>query len=98
MAEGDEIYVVLRDEDNTPDPNTPVMAMLHNLQREMPELRSQNDRLSLASEEQERLIRELTSWNNQEVEGSRKRKNDESEEDDAVRHHYKQKKELQVEF
>ena len=51
MAEGDEIYVDLRDEDNTPDPNAPVMAMLHSLQWEMAELRSQNDKLSLASEE-----------------------------------------------
>ena len=40
MAEGDEIYVDLRDEDNTTDPNATVMTMLHSLQREMPELRS----------------------------------------------------------
>ena len=32
MAEGEEIYVDLCDEDNTPDPNAPVMAMLHSLQ------------------------------------------------------------------
>ena len=51
MAGKDDIYVDLRDEENTTDPNTPVMAMLHSLQREMAELRSQNDRLSLASEE-----------------------------------------------
>ena len=94
MVEGEEIYVDLRDDDNTPDPNAPVMAMLHSLQREMAKLRSQNDRLSLASEEQERLIRELTSRNSQEGEGSGKRKNDESKDDDAVRHQYKQKKEL----
>ena len=74
MAEGDEIYVDLRDEDNTPDPNAPVMAMLYSLQREMAEFRSQNDRLSLASEEQEKFIRELTLRNNKEGEGSRKRK------------------------
>ena len=102
MAEGDEIYVDQRDEDNTPDPNAPVMAMLHNLQREMAELRSQNDRLSLAGEEQEKLIRELTSWNSQEGEGSGKRKNgkfsDDSEEDDTTRHQSKQRKELQGEF
>ena len=89
MAEGEEIYVDLHDEYSTPDPNTPVMAMLHRLQREMAELRSQNDRLSLASKEQEKLIRELTSWNSQEGEGSRKRKTDESEDEDAVRHQYK---------
>ena len=51
MAEGDEIYVDLCDDDNTPDPNTPVMAMFHSLQQEMAELRSQNDWFSLASEE-----------------------------------------------
>ena len=86
MAEGEVIYLDLRDEENTPDPNAPVMAMLHSLQREMAELRSQNDKFSLASEEKEKLIRELNLRNNQEGEGSRKRKNDESEDDDAVRH------------
>ena len=65
MAKGDEIYVDLGGEDNTPDPNAPLMAMLHRLQRDMVELRSENERLSLASEEQEKLIRELTSRNNQ---------------------------------
>ena len=86
MVGSDKIYVDLRDEDNTPDPNAPVMAMLHSLQREMAELRSQNDRLSLASEEQEKLIRELTSRNIQEGEGSGKRKTDEAEDDEVVRH------------
>ena len=98
MAEGEEIYVDLHDEDNTPDPNAPVMAMLHTFQWEMVELGSQNDRLSLASEEQEKLIRELTSWNSQEGEGSGKRKIHESDDDDDARHQYKQKKELQGEF
>ena len=51
MAGSDEIYVDLLDEDNTPDPNTLVMAMFHSLQREMAKLRSQNDRLSLDIEE-----------------------------------------------
>ena len=51
MAEGEETYVDLHDEDNTPDPNAPVMAMLHSLQWEMAEIRRQNDKLSLASEE-----------------------------------------------
>ena len=50
--EGEEIYVDLSDEFGTPDPNAPVMAMLHRLQRELAELRSQNDRLSSASKEQ----------------------------------------------
>ena len=98
MAEGEEIYVDLRDESGTPDPNAPVMAMLHRLQRELAELRSQNDRLSSASKEQEKLIRELNFWNSQEGEGSGKRKIDESDDDDATRHQYKQKKELQGEF
>ena len=57
MREGEEIYVDLHDEYSTPDPNAPVMAMLHRLQRELAELRSQNDRLSSASKEQEKLIR-----------------------------------------
>ena len=65
MAEGGKIYVDLRDEDNAPDPNAPMMAMLQELQQELAEIKSQNDRLSLASEEQEKLIRELTSWNSQ---------------------------------
>ena len=73
MAGNDEIYVDLCDEENTPDPNAPVMAILHSLKREMAELRSQNDRLSLASEEQEKLIGELISRNNQEGEGSEKK-------------------------
>ena len=93
MAEGDEIYVDLRDEDNTPDPNNPLVAMLHRLQRDMAELSSQNYRLSLASEEQEKLIIELTSRNSQEGEGSGKRKKgkffDDSEEDDTTRHQSK---------
>ena len=42
-----------------------------------------------ASEEKEKLIRELTSRNNQEGEGSGKRKTNESEDDDVVRHQYK---------
>ena len=54
--------------------------------------------MSLDSEEQERLIRELTSRNSQEGEGFGKRNTDESEEDDAIRHQSKQKKELQGEF
>ena len=90
MAEGDEIYVDLCDEYNTPDPNAPLMAMLHRLQRNKAELRSQNDRLSLASEEQEKLISEQTSRNSQEGEGSRRRRKgkflDDSEEDDTTRH------------
>ena len=102
MAEGDEIYVDLRDEDNTSNLNTPLTTMLHRLQRQMAELRSQNDSLSLANEEQEKLIRELTSRNSQEGEGSGKRKkgkfSDDSEEDDTTRHQYKQRKELQGEF
>ena len=61
MAKGDEIYVDLQDEDNTRYPNAPFMIMLHRLEREMAELRSQNDSFSVASHEQEKLIRELTS-------------------------------------
>ena len=98
MAEGGEIYVDLRDEFGSLDPNAPVLAMLHRLQQELAELRSQNDILSSASKEQEKLIRELTSRNSQEGEGSRKRKMDESDEDDVARHQYKQKRELLGEF
>ena len=98
MTEGEEIYVDLRDDYSTPDPNAPVMAMLHQLQRELAELKSQNGMLSSASKEQEKLIRELALRNSQEGEGSRKRKIDESNDDDAARHQYKQKKELQGEF
>ena len=86
MEEGGEIYVDLRDGDNAPDPNAPMMAMLWELQQELAEIKSQNDRLSLASEEPEKLIRELTSRNIQEGEGSGKRKADESDEEDAIRH------------
>ena len=57
MAKGDKIYVDLRDEENAPDPNAPMMAMLWELQQELAEIKNQNDRLSLASEEQEKLIR-----------------------------------------
>ena len=89
MVKGDEIYVDLCDEDNKPDPNAPLLAMLQKLQQDMAQLRSQNDRLSLASEEQEKLIRELTSRNNQEGEGFRKRKkgkfSDDFEEYDTTR-------------
>ena len=98
MAEGEGIYVDLHDEFATPDPNAPVLAMLHRMQRELAELRSQNDMLSSASKEQEKLIRELTSRNSQEGEGSGKRKMDESDEDDAARQQHKQKRELQGEF
>ena len=51
MAEGGEIYVDLRDKFGSPDPNAPVMVMLHMLQWELAELSSQNDRLSSASKE-----------------------------------------------
>ena len=40
MAEGDEIYVDLGDGDNMPDPNAPLVAILHKLQQDMAELRS----------------------------------------------------------
>ena len=95
MEEGGEIYVDLHGE---PDPNAAMMAMLRNLQQELAEIKSQNDRFSLASEEQEKLIRELTSRNSQEGEGSRKRKTDESNEEYVIRHQNKQKKELQGEL
>ena len=39
MAEGDEIYVDLRDEDNAPDPNAPMMAILQRLQQELAEIK-----------------------------------------------------------
>ena len=42
--------------------------------------------LSSAGKEKEKLIRELSSWNSQEGEGSGKRKMDESDDDDAARH------------
>ena len=51
MAKGEGIYVDLRDEFATPDPNAPVMAMLHRLKRELAELRSQNYMFSSASKE-----------------------------------------------
>ena len=98
MEEGEGIYVDLRNEFATPDPNAPVLAMLHQMQRELDELKSQNDLLSSASKEQEKLIRELTSRNSQEGEGSGKRKMDESEDEDAARNQKKQKRELQGEF
>ena len=94
MAEGEGIYVDLRDEFATLDPNAPVLAMLHRMQRGLAELRSQNDMLSSASKEQEKLIRELTSRNSQEGEGSGKRKMDESEDEEAARNQHKQKREL----
>ena len=53
MVEEDELYVDLGGRDNTPNPNAPLMAMLHRLKQDMAKLRSQNDKLSLASEEQE---------------------------------------------
>ena len=95
MEEGGGIYVDLQGET---DLNVAMMAMLQKLQQELAEIKSQNDRLSLASEEQERFIRELTSRNSQEGEGSGKRKTDESDEEDAIQHQNKQKKELQGEF
>ena len=91
MTEGDELYVNLGDGENTPYPNAMLMAMLHRMQREMAQLKSHNERLYLATEDQDRLIRELTSWNSQEGEGSeRKRKgrvnlSEDFEEDDASR-------------
>ena len=98
MAEGEGLYVDLQNEFATPDPNASILAMLHRMQWELAELRSQNDLLSSASKEQEKIIRELTSRNSQEGEGSGKRKNDDSEEDDATRHQCKQENELQGEF
>ena len=101
MTEGDELYIDLGDGENTPDPNAPLMAMFHRLQWDMAEIRSQNDGLSIANEEHEKLIRELTSWNNQEGEGfgkRRKGKFSDSEEDDTTKHQSKQKKELHGEF
>ena len=93
MEEGDEIYVDLRDEDDAPDPNAPMMAMLRRLQQELAEIKGQNDRLSLASEEQENLIRELNLRNSQEGEVSGMSKkgkfSNDSKEYDTTRHQYK---------
>ena len=75
MNEEDELYVDLGGGENTPDPNGLLMAMLHRMQREMAQIKIHNDRLSLAIEEQDRILSELTSWNKQEGEGfGRKRK------------------------
>ena len=75
MSEGDELYVNLGGEENPTDPNAPLMAIMHQMQREMMQLKNHNERLSLASEEKERLIRELTSQNSHEGEyAGRKRK------------------------
>ena len=52
----------------------------------------------MCSSDLEKLIRELTSRSNQEGKGSGKRKKDESDEEDAIRHQNKKKKELQGEF
>ena len=60
--------------------------------------------ISLASEEQDRLIRELTSRNSQEGEDSRRKRKGRvnhskySEEDDAFRQQSRRNKELQGEF
>ena len=70
MSEGDELYVDLGGGENPVDLSAPLMDMLHQMQREMMQLKSHNERLSLASEEQDRLIRELTCTDSQEVEGS----------------------------
>ena len=104
MIEGDEPYVDLGGGENTPDPNAPLMAMLHRMQRKMAQLKSHNDMISLASEEQDRLISELNSRSSQEVEGSRRKMkgrvnfSEDSEEDDATRQQSRQKKELEGEF
>ena len=57
MSEGDELYVDLGGGENMTDPNAPLMPMLHRMQREMMQLKNHNERLSLANEEQDRLIR-----------------------------------------
>ena len=104
MTEEEELYVDLGGGENTPYPNAPLMAMLHRMQREIENIKSHNDRLSLANEDQDRVIRELNSRNSQEGEYSgRKRKgrvnfSEDSEEDDASRQHSRRKKELQGEF
>lgn len=69
MSEVDELYVDLGGENNPVDPNAPLMAMIHRMQREMMQLKNHNERLSLASEEQDKLIREFTSRNSHKGEG-----------------------------
>ena len=70
----------------------------------MMQLKNHNEGLSLASKEQERLIRELTTQNNHEGEGyGKKRKGtanhlEECDEDEAFRQQSRRNKELQGEF
>ena len=96
------MYVDLCGREITPDKNSPFMPMLHRMRRDMVQLKSNNDRLYLASEEQERLIRELTSRNNEEGEYSRRKRkgsvnfSDDSEEDDATRQQSRQKRSYRV--
>ena len=46
---------------NPPDQNSQLLDMIRDMQREMVQLRTRNEQLLQASQEQERLIRELTS-------------------------------------
>ena len=100
MSEGDDLYVDLGGEENPSDPNAPLMAMMHQIQREMMQLKNHNERLSLSSNEKERLIRELTSWNSHEGDGYRRKRkrtinhSKESEEDEAFRQQSRRNKEL----
>ena len=78
MSEGDELYVDMDGGENPADPNALLMAMLHQMQREMMQLKNHNEKLSLASEEKHRLIRELTFQNSQEGEDSERKTNGEA--------------------
>ena len=104
MSEGDELYLDLGVGEILVDPNAPLMVMLYQIQREMMQLKIHNERIYLASEEKDILIRELTSRNSQEGELSRRKRkgkvnhSEDCEEDDASRQQSRRNKELQGEF
>ena len=104
MRDGARLYVDLGGERNPPDKNSLFLDMVRDMQRKLVQLRTRNARLFQASEEKERLIKELTSWSSHETEyHGRERKEVEtnsegSEGGEASGHDSRKKNELQGEL
>ena len=64
-----ELYVDLGGAGDPPDQNAQLLDMIRIMQHEMIQLRTSNERLLQASNEQERLIIELTSRSSHRSEG-----------------------------
>ena len=77
MSDIDEMYVELGDEEAPPNANSEILEIIKNLEKEVVQLRTSNEHLLQANNEEERLVRELTSKSSHH-DGEQERKREET--------------------